>query len=190
MRLRDGVILYHGSYTEIDSIDLSKCLRGKDFGKGFYLTTSKRQAASFIKTSLLKAKGEGRIPESQTHGYVTEYRFSLKEGIDCFEFEGVDKEWLYFICKNRRRSVSALLTNCLKEDYERYDIVIGKIANDDTNVTLDTFLAGTFGNIVEKRAVDFAISLLMPERLSDQACFKTKKSLECLEKVGATRYDI
>ena len=190
MTLKDGITLYHGSYTEIDSVDLSKCLRGKDFGKGFYLTTSKEQAVSFIKTSLLKAKGDGRIPESQRHGYVTEFKFSLKEGIDCFEFDGVNKEWLYFICMNRRRSLSAVLKNRLKDDYDRYDIVVGKIANDDTNVTLDTFLAGTFGNIAEERAVDFAISLLMPERLSNQVCFKTEKSLACLQKEGATRYDI
>ena len=37
MTLEDGITLYHGSYTEIDSVDLSKCLRGKDFGKGFYI---------------------------------------------------------------------------------------------------------------------------------------------------------
>ena len=29
-------------------------------------------------------------------------------------------------------------------------------------------------------AVNFAISLLRPDRLSDQECFKTEKALECL----------
>ena len=190
MILNDGITLYHGSYTEIDSVDLSKCLRGKDFGKGFYLTTSKEQAISFIKTSLLKAKGVGRIEEDQRHGYVTEFKFHLEKDIDCFEFDGVDKEWLYYICANRRRALSKTIKSLLKDDYDKYDIVAGKIANDDTNFTLDAFLAGTFGNIIEQRSVDFAISLLMPERLSNQVCFKTEKSLACLKKVGATRYDI
>jgi hypothetical protein len=30
--------LYHGSNVNIDSIDLSKGHKGKDFGKGFYLS--------------------------------------------------------------------------------------------------------------------------------------------------------
>ena len=30
--------VYHGSYTRIHEIDLSKCEIGKDFGQGFYVT--------------------------------------------------------------------------------------------------------------------------------------------------------
>ena len=190
MILKDGITLYHGSYTEIDSVDLSKCLRGKDFGEGFYLTTSKEQAISFIKTSILKAKGDGRIKDNQEYGYVTEFKFHLEKDTKYFEFDGVDKKWLYFICMNRRHALSKDIKNILKDNYEKYDILAGKIANDDTNFTLDAFLAGTFGSIIEQRSVDFVIGLLMPERLSNQVCFKTERSLACLEKVGATRYDI
>ena len=32
------MILYHGTNADIESIDLTKGLRYKDFGKGFYLT--------------------------------------------------------------------------------------------------------------------------------------------------------
>lgn len=32
------MILYHGSNVEIVKIDLSKSMRGKDFGQGFYLS--------------------------------------------------------------------------------------------------------------------------------------------------------
>ena len=38
MKLKDGMILYHGSYTPVQNIDLTKCAAGKDFGKGFYVT--------------------------------------------------------------------------------------------------------------------------------------------------------
>lgn len=31
--------LYHGSNVEIDTVDLSKCMPYKDFGRGFYTTT-------------------------------------------------------------------------------------------------------------------------------------------------------
>ena len=43
MTLKDGMLLYHGSYTSVESISLDQCARGKDFGRGFYLT-SPRQA--------------------------------------------------------------------------------------------------------------------------------------------------
>ncbi len=39
------MILYHGSNIEITEIDLNKCKPYKDFGRGFYLTTLKEQAA-------------------------------------------------------------------------------------------------------------------------------------------------
>lgn len=38
------MILYHGSNFEFDTIDLSKCRPGTDFGQGFYLTPLKEQA--------------------------------------------------------------------------------------------------------------------------------------------------
>jgi len=30
--------VYHGSYTEIETIDFSYCRKRRDFGKGFYVT--------------------------------------------------------------------------------------------------------------------------------------------------------
>lgn len=38
------MILYHGSNTIIDKIDLSKSKPNKDFGKAFYLSEQKQQA--------------------------------------------------------------------------------------------------------------------------------------------------
>ena len=38
------MILYHGTYLNFDRIDLSKSNKGKDFGKGFYLSDSYDQA--------------------------------------------------------------------------------------------------------------------------------------------------
>lgn len=36
--------LYHGTYTDFSKIDLSKSNKGKDFGKGFYLSDNYEQA--------------------------------------------------------------------------------------------------------------------------------------------------
>lgn len=45
--LKDGFVLYHGSYCEVKEPDLAKCAKRKDFGQGFYLTTSKEQAEKY-----------------------------------------------------------------------------------------------------------------------------------------------
>ena len=49
MKLKDGMMLYHGSYTSVQNIDLTKCAAGK----GFYVTADELQAKNFIRTSLL-----------------------------------------------------------------------------------------------------------------------------------------
>lgn len=38
------MILYHGTNADIEAIDLTKGMRHKDFGKGFYLTPDKNTA--------------------------------------------------------------------------------------------------------------------------------------------------
>ena len=38
------MILYHGTYTDFQTIELDKCRPYKDFGKGFYLTDIAEQA--------------------------------------------------------------------------------------------------------------------------------------------------
>ena len=56
MKLKDGMLLYHGSYAYVEEIDLAQCVEGKDFGKGFYLTSNPNQARSFIRSSIIKAR--------------------------------------------------------------------------------------------------------------------------------------
>lgn len=34
MKLKDGMLLYHGSYVPVKNIDLNMCAQGKDFGRG------------------------------------------------------------------------------------------------------------------------------------------------------------
>ena len=43
LEVKDGLILYHGSYCEVKEPDLAKCAKRKDFGRGFYLTTQLNQ---------------------------------------------------------------------------------------------------------------------------------------------------
>ena len=65
LELKDEFVLYHGSYCKVKEPDLAKCAKRKDFGQGFYLTTSKEQAESFLRTSIAKAIAIGTIEEGQ-----------------------------------------------------------------------------------------------------------------------------
>ena len=59
--------VYHGSYTEIDIIDLSFFETGKDFGQGFYVTKLREHAEIWA-----KKKGS----KKRQSGVVTEYEYS------------------------------------------------------------------------------------------------------------------
>ena len=58
--------VYHGSFLEITEIDLSKCEKNKDFGKGFYVTKNIKHAEEWAE----------RIGNrNNTVGVVTEFEF-------------------------------------------------------------------------------------------------------------------
>ena len=56
------MILYHGSNTKINEIDLSKCKPYTDFGQGFYCTTIKKQA-QFMTERVVKRRGRNRASQ-------------------------------------------------------------------------------------------------------------------------------
>lgn len=98
---RDGVLLYHGSYLGIERVDLSKSSEGKDFGKGFYVTTNAEQARRFIHPSIRKAIRQRKISEKQGFGFVSVFRYETNVQIDSYAFSTTDKIWLQFVAMNR-----------------------------------------------------------------------------------------
>lgn len=191
MKLKDGMLLYHGSYTPVENIDLSKCDAGKDFGKGFYVTADKNQARNFIRTSLLKAKARKQIPDDQKFGYVTCYKYHNDiADIPVFEFADADKEWLWFIALNRRSHLAKDLASKIDSSLFGSEIIVGKIANDTTNPVITTYLMGLYGPIVDERSAQTAISLLLPDRLKEQYCFLSQRAISCLKVVEVCKYEL
>ncbi len=184
-KLTDDIILYHGSFAPITSIDLSKCRAGKDFGKGFYLNTSLEQAKSFIPMSVKKQIAEGNIYPNTDFGYISSFKFHLPPALRFFKFDSTDKEWLHYIASNRKED--CFLDTKIK--YQKFDIIAGKIANDQTARTLQFYLNGAFGEPGTDIADDFAIRSLLPNRLEDQYCFCTEKAIQALEAIGCERYE-
>lgn len=169
-----GITLYHGSYTVVEKPDLAQCRAGKDFGRGFYLTTDYDQARRFVRSSVSKAVADSRISRQQKHGYVTSYKVDHVDGLRCREYLEADEEWL--------RCVSAHRMGVQHEmnAWDAFDVIAGKIANDNTNVVLGAYLRGLFGEIGSSEAAAFAIGRLIPENLKDQVCLRTQKALESI----------
>lgn len=176
LNLVDGLVLYHGSYCEVKTPLLQKCADRKDFGKGFYLTSSREQAISFLKTSIVKAFSNGAISERQNYGFVSKYEVNLKQPLSSYIFPDADIDWLHCIVAHRKRKAFPEIEKKMAD----YDVIIGKIADDTTNATLTAYIAGAFGNIGSKEADEFCITRLLPEKLKNQYCFKTEAALECL----------
>ncbi|MBQ6517342.1 MAG: DUF3990 domain-containing protein [Anaerolineaceae bacterium] len=182
-KLTDGIILFHGSYCEVRNADLTQCKKYKDFGQGFYLTTNKEQAKNFALLSTGKAIADGLASQAQKYGIISSFRLHLSTELQIKIFSEANEQWLHCVVGHRRKKQFQRFINDLAE----FDIIGGKIANDDTNATILTYMAGTFGEPGSRRADDICISLLLPERLKDQYCFRTVKSLECLEWIKSER---
>lgn len=177
MKLKEGAVLYHGSYCAVLEPCLEKCAKFKDFGQGFYLTSSKEQAISFSKISARKAKASGIIPQEQKNAYISYYEVTDLCGLEKYFFENADVDWLHSVVAYRRKNIF--------EEYrlnlDHFDIIGGKIANDDTNATILAYMSNLYGKLGSPEADKICISLLLPDRLQDQFAFKSEKALSRLK---------
>ena len=187
--MKNEMLLFHGSYVAVETIEIKECRAGRDFGKGFYLTSSSMQARNFLKTSILKAQRLGKAPLEQNFGFVSSFRYHAG-GLKVFEFEKANREWLWFVAMNRNPYLGKSLAERINEKVFQADVIIGKVANDKTNVTITTYLNGLYGDILSENAVDNAIEALLPNQLEDQYCFLTEKAVRCLEFQEARMYVI
>ena len=159
--------VYHGSYTEIFNIDLSKSQSNKDFGKGFYVTKIRKHAESW---AVNIARRYDKKP------FVTEFTFyerAFEENrYNVLRFDDYNEAWLDFVVLNRD---PAFTTN--RHDY---DLIEGPIADDKVQNRINDFLDG----IITKN--DFLNELKYHEK-THQICFCTINSLQLLKKTD-TKY--
>lgn len=178
------LMLYHGSYAPIEEIRLEQCAPGRDFGQGFYLTTSVEQARRFVPLACRK-RARNLSTDSLTHGFITSFRFTPNPGLMTHVFPEADIEWLHFVAANRRTS---LFANKLR-DLRHCDVIAGKVANDRTARTLQLYVSGAYGEPGSNEADAIAIATLLPNRLEDQVCFRTETGISCLTFEGSERID-
>ena len=180
MRLDENMILYHGSYMIVEHPDLARCRKGKDFGQGFYVTTSKEQAKRFTKTSIKKAVFDSLTPKNNNIGYVSKYSISNLKNLNIHVFEEANAEWLHCVVAHRKK-------NIMQEEIAKwkvFDIICGKIADDNTNLVLTAYMNGVYGEVGSEEADEVAIKMLEPKNLKDQICFRTNKAIDVLNYIG------
>lgn len=158
------MILYHGTNCVIEKIDLDKCRPYKDFGKGFYLTTIKEQAEKM-------AKRVSKIYGGQPVVNFFRYDSVVDNGINIKRFDSPTEEWARFVINNRNGEKSAGDNNL----DNKYDIVIGPVANDDLALLFRQFSNG----MIE---IDTLIREMKYKKLTDQYSFHSEKALRFLTK--------
>ena len=156
--------VYHGSYTEIGQIDLSRCEPYRDFGQGFYVTKYRSQAKEW-------ARRRGR---NSGGGVVTEFEFHYSELVtrNCkvLRFDDYNEQWLDFVVLNR--------DDTRPSPAHDYDIVEGPVADDKVRNRIVNYLNG------EMSKTDFLEELKWHEQ-THQICFCTVASLVFLRRSGS-----
>ena len=120
-----STIVYHGSTQIVEKPDIDHSTRNLDFGKGFYVTTSKEQAERW-------ANRKSEIKEVST-AVVNEYEMSaIHEHRATKTFDDDLIEWIDFVCKCRDG----------EELYKQFDVICGKVANDKVYRVVDFYRNG------------------------------------------------
>lgn len=153
--------LYHGSISDIEKIDVSMGRGRKDFGRGFYIAVSKKQAIGMMHKKFREAVRRSRN-KKETDFVENLYEIQLDEEIfgnlRIKVFEQADIEWLDFVLMCRERGG-------MPHDY---DMVVGPTADDDTALCLKAYQDGLYGKVGSEEAKKILLGNLETEQLGIQ----------------------
>ena len=110
------MLVYHGSYAEVQQPRIIVGRNTKDFGTGFDCTVIKEQAERWAKRYATPV--------------VNIYSLLINEKLDILEFKEMTDEWLDFIIA------------CRNGNPHQHDIVIGAMANDQIYNYVSDYIDG------------------------------------------------
>lgn len=110
------MLVYQGSYTEVQQPRIIVGRNTKDFGTGFYCTVIKEQAERWAKRYATPV--------------VNIYSLLINEKLDILEFREMTDEWLDFMIA------------CRSGKPHQHDIVIGAMANDQIYNYVSDYIDG------------------------------------------------
>jgi len=148
------MILYHGGTDIVKNPQTTFSEHGRDFGIAFYTTDIYEQALKW-------AKRQGRVRSKKAILNIYEFDdFNATENLKIKKFADYGIEWLAFVINNRANP----------QFKHNYDIVFGKIANDDVGETVQAVVDGL-------TSLDFALQKLTFMPANNQYAFCSEKSL-------------
>lgn len=158
----------------IDNINLAMCRPYKDFGQGFYLTDIEKQAE---KMAIRVARIYGEKPIVNIYEIDDDFKdFKDLKDLKIKNF-GIQttEEWARFVMNNRSR-VFTDIKNVLCNKDNKYDIVIGPVADDNMALLFRQY---------ENEIIDFEtlVKGMIYKETSSQYSFHTEKSVKLLRKV-------
>ena len=155
------MILFHGTNTDIEKIDLSRSLNHKDFGKGFYLTDSRV-------TAIRMATKKARLFGGKAILIIYEFdEAALHSDLKVKVFPEKTVEWFLFVDANRDRENQLPIHD--------YDIIVGPIADDGVVVQITSYRQNIY-------TAEEAAKGLQDKFLDQQYYFGTEKALRYLKK--------
>ena len=163
------MIVYHGSYSFFDRIDLSKGRKYKDFGQGFYTTKIESQARQW---AINMAARYGIA-----NGFVSVYDCdeNLFKNYKYIKFDKPTEDWAHFIMNNRNSDFNDIESQ-INNQRNQFDIVEGPVANDNIAVVLDQFMMNMKSGTALVEALEY-------KNLNHQISFHTESGISLLKKV-------
>lgn len=159
------ITLYHGSNVSIEKIDLSKGLKDKDFGKGFYLTDILSQAEAMANRRY-RIMGTG-VPTVTSFLFDESHLSDRELNVKVFP-DTPNAEWARFVDTNRHSSENGFIHS--------YDIVIGPVADDGVAFQLERFHERIIDDETLARELAY-------KKLNRQYFFGTEKAIKLLKRL-------
>ena len=151
--------LYHGSFVSIERPEASKGRSHLDFGRGFYLTSLRRQAERWARLVTERRTRDG-VPVLNVYEFDDEAARSFR----WLRFGAYDLEWLAYVVACRAG----------KTVWKQYDIVEGGVANDNVIDTVEDFTTGII-------TAEQALGQLRHKRVNHQLCIISQEAIDrCL----------
>jgi hypothetical protein len=161
--------VYHGTTSNYlqslqNGINLNKCARKSDFGRGFYTTSDFKQALKWSN------KRANNFNEFRTHNKVEGIVLTLDINTYIFDqlngliFENTGYRWTKFVHRNRSQAIKFR---------HGYDFVYGNVADGSIDALIDLKDSG-------KISYNKMMKLMRHKYSSDQLSFHTWDSIKCL----------
>lgn len=153
------MIIYHGGTEIVDKPKIMQINKGRDFGVGFYTTTMKDQAKKWAIRQSRNRRAKNAILNIYEYDDINALKILRVKA-----FTDYTTDWLDLVIDCRQNGLYS----------HGYDIVSGKIADDDVGETVQAVVDGLSSR-------DFALSKLVFMPANDQICFCTNESLSFLK---------